>query len=168
MASTPPTMSNAHSPPHPRKNAATIPSPSPCSSSTSLTPRWAAVTSLCAQRNGLPTASCNIRRHGNALLGVAPDELRRAPVIASTEEEHTFEFGDNLHTSLAAVIQQAMAIEGEASTEMEVVKRKERQWRHAREQLKPFLDVANLWLAGIAGVPMDEFNYLYAARLLVT
>jgi len=106
--------------------------------------------------------------HGNALLGVAPDELRRAPVIAEAGEDHTFEFGNQLHASLAAVIQQAMAIEGEASTEMEVVKRKERQWRHARAQLKPFLDAANLWLAGIACVPIDELNYLQAARLLVT
>ena len=107
-------------------------------------------------------------RHGNALLCVAPDELRRAPVVADAGEDHTFEFGDNLHASLAAVIQQAMAIEGEVSTEMEVVKRKERQWRQAREQLKPYLDVANLWLAAIARVPMDELNYLQAARLLVT
>ena len=45
------------------------------------------------------------------------------------EEERTFEIGDNLHTALAAVIQQTMNIEGIASTEMEVVKRKERQWR---------------------------------------
>jgi hypothetical protein len=107
-------------------------------------------------------------RHGNALLSVSPDELRRAPMTTTHGEPQTFEVGDNLHTTLATVIREALAIEGEVSTEMEVVKRKERQWRHAREQLQPFLDVANLWLGGISGVPMDEFNYLHAARLLVT
>jgi hypothetical protein len=50
---------------------------------------------------------------------------------------------------------------------MEVVKRKEQQWRQARQQLQPFLDVADLWLGGAAGVAMDEFNYLQAARLLI-
>jgi hypothetical protein len=107
-------------------------------------------------------------RHGNALLSVSPDELRRAPVVTLDREPQTFEAGNNLHTTLAAVIRESMSIEGEASTEMEVVKRKERQWRQARQQLQPFLDVANLWLGGISGVPMDEFNYLHAARLLVT
>lgn len=107
-------------------------------------------------------------RHGNALLSVSPDELRRAPVHTTHDEPQTFEAGENLHTTLSAVIREAMAIEGEASTEMEIVKRKERQWRQTREQLKPFLDVANLWLGGISGVPMDEFNYLQTARLLVT
>ena len=107
-------------------------------------------------------------RHGNALLSVLPDELRRAPVVTTTGHEQTFEAGGNLHTALATVIRENMAVEGEASTEMEVVKRKERLWREARQQLKPFLDVANLWLGGISGVPMDEFNYLHAARLLVT
>jgi hypothetical protein len=107
-------------------------------------------------------------RHGNALLGVAPDELRRAPVLGVAGEEHSFEFGENLHATLAAVIQQALAIEGEASTEMEIVKRKERQWREARRKLQPFLDLAHLWLAGLSGVPVDEINYLQAARLLIT
>ena len=47
-----------------------------------------------------------------ALLSVTPDELRRAPVRTEDEEERTFEIGDNLHTVLAAVIQQTMNIEG--------------------------------------------------------
>ncbi len=107
-------------------------------------------------------------RHGNALLSVDPDELRRAPVLATPGQEQTFEAGDNLHATLSTVIRETMAIEGEPSTEMEVVKRKERQWRQARLELQPFLNVADLWLAGVAGVPMDEFNYMQAARFLVT
>jgi hypothetical protein len=107
-------------------------------------------------------------RHGNALLSVSPDELRSAPVLATTGQEQTFDAGNNLHATLSAVIRETMAIEGEASTVMEVVKRKERQWRQARKELEPFLNVADLWLAGVAGIPMDELNYLQAARLLVT
>src|SRR5437867_3146271 len=101
-------------------------------------------------------------------LYVEPVALRRAPVIAAEGEEHTFEMGDKLHAVLAAVIQQTMNIEGEASTEMEVVKRKERQWRTAREQLQPFLDLADLWLSASDGLPIDEINYLLAARYLIT
>jgi hypothetical protein len=107
-------------------------------------------------------------RQGNALLSVAPDSLRRAPVRALAGEEHTFEIGDNLNTALAAVIHQTLNIEGEASTEMEVIKRKERQWRAARTQLKPFLDLADLWLAARDGLPVDEISYLLAARFLIT
>lgn len=107
-------------------------------------------------------------RQGNALLSVAPDSLRRAPVIALAGEEQTFEIGDNLHTALATVIQQTLNIEGEASTETEVVKRKERQWRAARRQLQPFLDLADLWLAASDGLPVDEINYLLAARSIIT
>lgn len=107
-------------------------------------------------------------REGNALLYVEPDALRRAPVVAVEGEAQTFEMGDNLHAVLAAVIQQTMNIEGEASTEMEVVKRKERQWREARQQLQPFLDLADLWLSASDGLPIDEINYLLAARSLIT
>ena len=107
-------------------------------------------------------------RQGNALLSISPDALRRAPVRLGDEEERTFEIGDNLNHVLGSVIQQTLAIEGEASTEMEVVKRKERQWRAARQQLQPFLDLADLWLAASDGVPVDEINYLLVARSIVT
>jgi len=107
-------------------------------------------------------------RQGNALLSVAPDSLRRAPVAVPEGEEHTFEIGCNLSNVLAEVIRQTMNIEGEASTEMEVVKRKERQWRAARLRLSPFLDLANLWSAASDGVPVDEINYLLAARFIIS
>ena len=107
-------------------------------------------------------------RQGNALISVAPDSLRRAPVAVPDGEEHTFEIGCNLSSVLAEVIRQTMNIEGEASTEMEVVKRKERLWRAARLGLSPFLALANLWSAASDGVPVDEINYLLAARFIVT
>jgi hypothetical protein len=107
-------------------------------------------------------------RQGNALLLVAPDELRRAPIRIPDAEERTFEIGGSLHAAVAAVIQQTMNIEGIPSTEMEVVKRKERQWRAARQRLQPFLDLADLWLAASDGVPIDEINYLLAARSMIT
>ena len=106
-------------------------------------------------------------RQGNALLSVAPDELRRAPVSTPGAEERTFEIGDSLHAAVAAVIQQTMNIESIPSTEMEVVKGKERQWREARQRLQPFLDLADLWLAASDGVPVDEINYLLVARSMI-
>ncbi len=107
-------------------------------------------------------------REGNALLFVSPDELRRAPVVASSGVEHTFEIGGSLHTALATVISQTMTIEGEASTAMEVVKRKERQWQIARKQLQPFLSLADLWLTAKDGLAVDEINYLLIARWIIT
>src|SRR5262249_1733050 len=98
-------------------------------------------------------------RQGNALLFVEPDELRRVPVAVAQTDQQTFEMGENLHAALSAVIHQTMNIEAEASTEMEVVKRKERQWRAAREELQPFLDLADLWLATCDGMPVDDLNY---------
>ncbi|MEI6278288.1 MAG: hypothetical protein WCQ16_02750 [Verrucomicrobiae bacterium] len=107
-------------------------------------------------------------RQGNALLSVAPDSLRRAPAASPEGGAHTFEIGDNLNSVLADVIRETLNIEGEASTEMDVVKRKERQWRAARLQLQPFLGLADLWAAASDGLPVDEINYLLAARYKIT
>ena len=107
-------------------------------------------------------------RHGNALLYALPDELRRAPSLSAQEDESTFEMGDHLHTALAAAIHENMAIEGKASTEMEIVKSKERQWRIAQRQLEPFIKLADLWVGIRDGLPVESINYILAARHLVS
>ena len=106
-------------------------------------------------------------RHGNALLFVAPEELKRAPILGPEPEHRTFELGAGLHNVLAGVIRDAMRIEEKASTEMDVVKEKEHLWKEALTRLQPFLDLSHLWIAALDGVPVDELNYLSAARLLV-
>ena len=106
-------------------------------------------------------------RHGNALLFVTPEELKRAPILGPEPEHRTFELGAGLHNVLGSVIRDAMRIEEKASTEMDVVKEKERLWKEALARLQPFLDLSHLWIAALDGVPVDELNYLSAARLLV-
>ncbi|HUY33853.1 MAG TPA: Eco57I restriction-modification methylase domain-containing protein [Pirellulales bacterium] len=97
---------------------------------------------------------------GNSLLGAHPDELRRLPFLSVDQaNEGTFEIGDRLTETMAAVIKENVDIEAHASTEMEVVKNKERRWREVREKLKPFLDVADAWFAALDGLPIDHISY---------
>ena len=104
-------------------------------------------------------------RHGNALLPVAPDELRRAPVLGRRAKHATFNLGDRLQDVLSGVIRDTLQIERRPSTEMDDIKEKEQLWKTVRTRLQPFLDLSNLWLAALAGVSVDELNYLSAARL---
>jgi hypothetical protein len=106
-------------------------------------------------------------RHGNALLAVAPEELKRAPALGDEAEHATFDLGERLSNTLSGVISDSLQIESLPSTEMDDVKEKEQLWKEARYRLKPFLDLSNLWLAALDGVAIDEFNYLAVARLLL-
>lgn len=99
-------------------------------------------------------------REGNSLLSAVPEELGHSPY--ATEEDRkqaTVILRDELPKALAAVIAENANIEVTASTEMEVVKAKEDQWKQARAQLQPFLNVANAWLAALDGVPLNDLDY---------
>jgi hypothetical protein len=107
-------------------------------------------------------------RQGNALLAVAPAELRQAPLPAlSGDPQATFELGDNLQNVLGEVIRDTLRIENEPSTEMELVKQKQDLWKAVRVRLQPFFDLSDLWIAALDGLPVDALAYLSAARLLV-
>ena len=101
-------------------------------------------------------------RKGNALLSVAPDELKLAP-----DGQETFDLGERLHDVLSGIIRDTLAIERQPSTEMEAVKEKERLWKDLRLRLKPFLDLSDLWISMLDGVPLVEMEYLSVARLLL-
>ncbi len=104
-------------------------------------------------------------RTGNALLGARPEELRRLPFISEAEaQESVFEIGDELTRALASVIEENVHIEEEASTEMEVVKNKERRWREMRAKLKPFLDVGDIWIGAIDGLALNHLGYRALAK----
>lgn len=99
-------------------------------------------------------------RCGNSLLYAESEELRRLPFLSGEiAREGTFELGSRLAETMAAVIKENIDIEGHATTEMEVVKGKERRWRAIRERLRPFLEVANLWTAALNGLPIDHLSY---------
>ena len=106
-------------------------------------------------------------RHGNTLLSVTPDELKRAPILGPQTEHETFELSDRLHEVLSSVIRDTLAIESRPTTEMEVVKEKEALWKETRERLEPFFRLSDLWLAALDGIQVDELNYLSAAKLLL-
>ncbi len=106
-------------------------------------------------------------RHGNALLAVKPEELRHAPVLEPGRQHSTFDLGDCQKNVLAAVIHDTHKIASQPSTEMDVVKDKEKLWKAVRDRMQPFLLLADLWLAGLDGVAVGEFSYLTAARLLI-
>lgn len=106
-------------------------------------------------------------RKGNALLSVAPKELRQAPVLGPLGGFASFDLGDRLQEVLSGIIRDTLTIERQPSTEMEAVKEKERLWKDLRGRLQPFLDLSGLWIAVLDGVPLDEVDYLSVARLLL-
>lgn len=106
-------------------------------------------------------------RHGNALLWASPEELRRAPFLTGESEQQTFDLGDRLESVLGGVIRDTLSIETTASTEMGIVKEKERLWKEAHSRLQPFLDLSDIWLAALADLPIDTLNYLSVARYLI-
>jgi type I restriction-modification system DNA methylase subunit len=99
-------------------------------------------------------------RCGNSLLAAKPEEIHRLPFRSEAEaKQATFDIGDQLTTTLRDVIEENMNIEAEASTQMEVVKHKEDRWKKVRETLQPFLDTADLWLAALDGLPVNDLEY---------
>jgi hypothetical protein len=104
-------------------------------------------------------------RTGNSLLWANPDEMRHLPISTDAEKKQiTFNIGAKLSAAVKAVIAENHAIEETASTEMELVKKKETRWKTVREKLRPFLYFADVWLAALDGLPVNELNYQMLAR----
>jgi hypothetical protein len=105
-------------------------------------------------------------RTGNSLLWANPDEMRHLPISTDAEKKQiTFNIGAKLSEAVKAVIAENHAIEETASTEMELVKKKETRWKTVREKLRPFLYFADVWLAALDGLPVNELNYQMLARV---
>ena len=83
---------------------------------------------------------------GNSLLFARPDETTRLSVCLTPDEAQQLELDtvDLFQSVVRDTIRATLAIESQASTEMEVVKNKERQWRTVRDQTEPFLSVLDL------------------------
>ncbi len=104
-------------------------------------------------------------RTGNSLLWANPDEMRHLPLSTEAERKQiTFNIGEKMSGAIQAVIAENHAIEETASTEMELVKKKETRWKTTREKLRPFLFFADFWLAALDGLPVNELNYQLLAR----
>ena len=104
-------------------------------------------------------------RTGNSLLWANPDEMRHLPVSTEAERKQiTFDLGGKLSEAIKAVIAENHEIEETDSTKMELVKKKEARWKTVREELRPFLYFADVWLAALDGLPINELNYQMLAR----
>jgi Eco57I restriction-modification methylase len=97
---------------------------------------------------------------GNSLLWADMARLYRLPYSTDEEEKQApFNIGDKLSETLSHVISETASIESEASTEMEVVKNKENRWKEVRASLKPYLDIADIWLAALDGLAINHLDY---------
>ena len=95
-------------------------------------------------------------RPGNSLVSARPEEAQRLPILLTDDEKQvTVDIGEALTETVREVIDANMQIAGAASTEMEVVKEKERQWKQIRGKLQPFLDTLNLWIATLDGITLN-------------
>ena len=104
-------------------------------------------------------------RTGNSLLWVNPGEMHHLPLATEAEKEQiTFNIGERMAEAIKLVIAENVHIEETASTEMDLVKAKEARWKAVREKLRPFLYFADVWLAALDGLPVNELNYQMLAR----
>lgn len=99
-------------------------------------------------------------RCGNSLLWANADELHRLPFHSEEQAKQApFNIGDQLGQTLSHVINENVNIESEASTDMEIVKNKENRWKEVRSKLQPFINTANLWLAALGGLAINDLDY---------
>jgi hypothetical protein len=101
-------------------------------------------------------------RQGNSLLYARARELRKLPGAADAS---SFEIGGRLTAALRDVIAATVDIEATASTEMDLVKQKEKRWRDVTARLRPFVETADDWAAALAGVSLDPYSYRTLAAL---
>ncbi len=103
-------------------------------------------------------------RCGNSLLFARPDEIAQLPASQSEESAQLRSTViHDLQAVLARVIHETGRIAAEPSTQLEVVKGKQKRWQQVHRQLDPFVGVADLWLAALDGVAIQPEDY----RLLV-
>ena len=107
-------------------------------------------------------------RPGNALLYAPPESLNHAPLSAGSKQTVMTTLDNAVQTAVRNCIAENTKIEETPSTEMQLVKRKEDNWKKVRAKLAPVLSVADLWLAALDGAlpNMEEDYRLIALNLL--
>lgn len=107
-------------------------------------------------------------RVGNSLIGARLDDMTILPSKKQTSQM-PLSFGPDLSKAVSSAIQTIEFIETEASTSLEVVKRKETLWqKEVINKLQPFKTIGDLWTATLSGLDLDEFIYHKLARYLVS
>lgn len=100
-------------------------------------------------------------RKANALVGAELANLGTLSVIPEQEQDQTrLSLGADLSSNVAAALQEISTIEGQDSSTIEIVKSKEKRWSEkVLPCLQPYKDIANIWIAAIAGLPITQFDY---------
>lgn len=98
-------------------------------------------------------------RRGNSLISVKLEDLFFLPGL-NEQQQISISFGKDLEKSVRDAIHQIEEIEEEASTEIDIVKKKEERWRNkVLNELQPYKNIADLWIAAASGVSINESEY---------
>lgn len=106
---------------------------------------------------------------GNSLVYARPDEMNRLPARPGDRERFD-DFSSHLPALLAAAVRRNLAIEAEASTEMQIVKNKEDAWRQVQDDLAPLVSLADLWADHLARAdgPLTDLDWREQLQHLCT
>jgi hypothetical protein len=112
-------------------------------------------------------------RSGNSLIGAKVSELSSLLAVAKNEREEEPQVSLSLWTdfspAVGAAIHEIAAIEGERSDKLENVKDKERRWNDlVLPKLRRFRQIANLWTASLAGLPLTQLDYCHLGQLILS
>lgn len=106
-------------------------------------------------------------RIGNSLIGAKLDDIVTLPSKKQKPQMHLL-FGPDLSNAVANAIKNIEAIEGEASANLDIIKKKETLWqKEVINKLKPFKTIGDLWIATLAGLKLDEPTYNKLATFLI-
>jgi len=107
-------------------------------------------------------------RVGNSLIGTTLEDMVLLP-SKKQKGQLPLSFGPDLSKAVAKAIQGIETIESEASTRLEVVKKKETLWqKEVIERLSPFKTIGDLWIATMAGLKLNEGIFHKIARNLIS
>jgi hypothetical protein len=112
-------------------------------------------------------------RPGNSLMGATIGELSSLPperlLDIEEQQQATLSLGSDFARAIPEAIREIQAIESESSDSIEIVKDKERRWnQQVVLKLKPFRDVADLWVASAAGLPVTQLQYCQLGELILS
>jgi hypothetical protein len=95
---------------------------------------------------------------GNSLVGARLHELGGLP--RDDGRQVPFSFGPDFSRDVAEAIRAIATIEGEASIDLETLKRKESRWHdEVLPRLEPYKKVSDVWTATLAGLKVEEPTY---------
>lgn len=107
-------------------------------------------------------------RVGNSLIGARIEDMVILP-SKKQSDQLPLSFGPDLSNAVANAIRGIEAIEAEASSDLDIVKKKEILWqKEVISRLSPFNIIGDMWTATMTGFQLDESSYHKFAKFLIT